>query len=144
MNASFHRTIPNDLTALEGLMNDATSFLEAEQIEPAAVYRVNLALEEIVSNIIKYGYDAPGRHEIRLALQITGEEVRAVIEDDGHEFNPLVQTVKNASIPLQERPIGGLGLELVRKLLHRLEYRRENGRNILDLGTRRKSPAGSV
>ncbi len=107
MNATFHRSISNDLAALEGLMNEATSFLEAEQVEPAAVYRINLALEEIVSNVIKYGYDDPGRHEIRLLLEITGEEVRAVIEDDGHEFNPLLQPVKNNIGPLEERQIGG-------------------------------------
>ena len=59
MNAAFHQTISNDFSNLSGLMEGATEFLESQDVDARSVFRINLALEEMVTNIIKYGYDAP-------------------------------------------------------------------------------------
>ena len=60
MNPSFHQTIANEFANLGGLMDRATEFLESQGVDAQAVYRTNLALEEMVTNIIKYGYDDAG------------------------------------------------------------------------------------
>ncbi len=139
MNATFRQTIPNDLGALGRLMNDATAFLEKEQVDTQAVYRVNLALEELVSNIIKYGFDDRDRHQIEVTVDLTPGEVMVTMEDNGHEFNPLNAPRKDTTLPLDQREIGGLGLELIRKLFGPLTYRREPGRNVLSITTGRKT-----
>ena len=138
MSASFHQTIANDFAELSGLMQAATGFLESRGVDAQAVYRINLALEEMVTNIIKYGYDAPGRHEIEVALDVGANEVTVVIIDDGHDFNPILQERKPPAEKPEDLEIGGLGIHLIKKLLDRIDYRREEGRNILEITTRRK------
>jgi serine/threonine-protein kinase RsbW len=138
MNASFHQTIANDFAELKGLMEGATGFLESQGVDARAVYRINLALEEMVTNIIKYGYDAPGRRNIEVTLDVGAQEVAAVIIDDGHEFNPVLQERKPPADKLEDRDLGGLGIHLVKKLLDRIDYRREEERNILEIATRRR------
>jgi len=55
------------------------------------------------------------------------------VEDDGREFNPLASPPVDVSVPLERRPIGGLGIHMIRQLMDSVTYRRENGRNILKL-----------
>jgi len=143
MNASFHQTIANDFADLKGLMEGATVFLESQGVDAQAVYRINLALEEMVTNIIKYGYDAPGRHEIEITLDVGAKEVTAVIIDDGHDFNPVLRERKPPATRLEDREIGGWGIPLIKKLLDRMDYRREEGRNILEITTRRQPAPAS-
>jgi serine/threonine-protein kinase RsbW len=141
MNASFHQTIANDFVNLHGLMEGATQFLESQSVDAQAVYRINLALEEMVTNIIKYGYDEPGRHKIEVTLEVGTKEVALVIVDDGHDFNPLLHERKPPADKLEDREIGGLGIHLMKKLLDHMEHRREGGRNILEIKILRKLAA---
>jgi serine/threonine-protein kinase RsbW len=133
MNPSFHQIIANDFANLCGLMEGATQFLESQSVDAQAVYRINLALEEMVTNIIKYGYDEPGRHKIEITLEVGAKEVSLVIVDDGHDFNPVLHERKPPAEKLEEREIGGLGIHLMKKLLDHMEHRREGGRNILGI-----------
>ena len=133
MNPSFHQIIANDFANLCGLMEGATQFLESQSVDAQAVYRINLALEEMVTNIIKYGYDEPGRHKIEITLEVGAKEVSLVIVDDGHDFNPILHERKPPAEKLEDREIGGLGIHLMKKLLDHMEHRREGGRNILGI-----------
>ena len=141
MPTSFHRTITNELHELESLMNATTNFLEDQSVSPQAVYRINLALEEMITNIIRHGYDDYDRHEIRVSLNVFENQVAAVIEDDGHAFNPLEWNKKEESQPLEDKKVGGVGIHLIRELLDHVDYKRENDRNILEVRTRRDFPA---
>lgn len=141
MNPFLKQTISNDFPSLKELMRSAGVFLEEKAVDPQAAYRINLVLEEMVTNIIKYGYDKPRRHEIRVLLEIRNDDVVVLIEDEGHEFNPLMQPEKEMAVPLEKREVGGLGIHLIRKLLDHIDYRRENGKNILEIRTRRQFPA---
>jgi anti-sigma regulatory factor (Ser/Thr protein kinase) len=138
MSASFHQIIANDFAALKELMDRATEFLESHGVDAQAVYRINLALEEMVTNIIKYGYDAPEPHKIEVTLDVRAQEVALVIIDDGHDFNPVLQERRPPAEKSEDREIGGLGIHLVKKLLDRMDHRREQGRNILEITTRRQ------
>jgi len=140
MNASFHQTITNDFTNLSGLMERATEFLESKGVDAQAVYRTNLALEEMVTNIIKYGYDTHGQHKIEVTLDVGATEVAMVIIDDGHDFNPVLHDGKKP----EDREIGGWGIPLMKKLLDQMDHRREAGRNILEIKIRRKPAAPSA
>jgi serine/threonine-protein kinase RsbW len=143
MNASFHRTIANDFAELNDVMDDATVYLEGEGVDAQAVYRVNLALEEMVSNITKYGYDAPGQHKIEVAVEVRRDDVALQIIDDGHDFNPLLHEKPVAIDESGKRAVGGWGIDLMKTLLDRIDHRREEGRNVLEITVRRKPAAVS-
>jgi len=144
MKTIFERTITNELHSLESLTNASTNFLEDNSVDPQAVYRINLALEELITNVIKHGYDDYDPHEIAVRLEVREEVILATIKDDGHEFNPLEKTVNPRQESLEERPIGGLGLKLIKKMLSEMIYRREGDWNILEVKMLRKLPIGTA
>ncbi len=137
---TFTRTITNELHSLESLMHAITNFLEDQGVEAKAVYQINLALEEMITNIIKFGYADYDSHEIHVSMEVGEEEVVARIEDDGREFNPLEEKPVAHGTPLEEKKVGGLGIHLIKKLLHSMEYRREGHRNILEIKALKKQP----
>jgi anti-sigma regulatory factor (Ser/Thr protein kinase) len=98
----------------------------------------HVALDEILSNIVKYGFsgqEATGRIEIELRLETDALEM--VILDDAPPFDPLEAARPDAGLALEERPIGGLGIEIVRRLMDVVEYQREDsGHNRLTLRRR--------
>ncbi len=140
MNPTLTRTITNELHSLESLMNASTNFLEDHGVDPMAVYRINLALEELITNTIKHGYDDYESHDIEVTLEVRETEIVGTIKDDGHEFNPLTGSTDVRQVALEERPIGGLGLHLLKKMLSQMTYQREENRNILEVKMRRAIP----
>ncbi len=114
-------------------MEELSRWLEERQASPAAAYLATLALEELVTNCIKYGYDDRAEHVIQVEVELAPDGMTMVVEDDGHPFNPLEQVEPDTNLPIEERPIGGLGLHLLRKLSDRMEYAWKNGRNRVTL-----------
>jgi anti-sigma regulatory factor (Ser/Thr protein kinase) len=138
MSIRLTRKITNELYELESLMNATTNFLEDHGVDAQSVYKVNLALEEMITNIIKYGYDDYDSHSIDVCLEILPEEIVAVIEDDGHEFDPLTQEKSAGAASLEEQKEGGLGIHLIKQLVGNMSYKRDGGRNILEIRAQRK------
>ncbi len=109
----------------------------AEAWSPELTFRVNFALEELGLNIIQHsGVD--DLSEIELTVTSAPDAVTIEITDDGQPFNPLEDApVPDVSAPLEDRPVGGLGVFLVRSMMDDLRYQRELGRNHLTLVSRR-------
>lgn len=103
------------------------------------VYDVQLALEEILTNVIAHGYADDQVHHISIRLTLGGGAVAAEIEDDGNPFNPLEAAEPDLSAGLRERRVGGLGIHFVRELMDGVEYSRARDRNrvVLKRRTRR-------
>jgi anti-sigma regulatory factor (Ser/Thr protein kinase) len=95
------------------------------------IAQTQLVLDELVSNVIKYGYEDDGRHRIHVTVTVAPTLLTVTVDDDGAPFNPLEAPDPDLDLPIDERPVGGLGLFLVRSMADRLEYRREHGRNIV-------------
>ena len=128
--------LKNDLAELQRLKQIVTEFAEQHRrLAPELVYRVNLALDEIITNVISYGYEDSSEHEISVHLSWNDPNIKIVVEDDGRPFNPLEAPPPDTGKALVGRQIGGLGIHLVRKLMDDLEYRRENNKNVLILKT---------
>lgn len=125
----FERRFPSRLADLERVTAEAIQFLETAGIGSEAVYLANLAIEEMATNILKYGYDDQALHEILLRLELSSERVRLVLEDDGHPFNPLDAPEPDLHLPAEQREPGGLGIHLVRKLAEHVSYERYANRN---------------
>src|SRR5262245_8618221 len=132
MTESLEIKLHNKLSELDRFNQTLTEFGQHHGLAPKVVYDLNLALEEILTNIITYGYTDSREHEItvRLSIQPPGA-VRIEVEDDGQPFNPLDAPEADTTKPLEERTIGGLGIHLVCKLMDGLEYRRQGDTNLL-------------
>lgn len=103
------------------------------------LFRVHLVLEELVLNIIDYGFD-DGRddHELEVVLISEDDSLTIEVTDDGLPFDPLEDAKKpDVNAPLEDRPIGGLGVHLVRTMMDEMTYRREDDKNHLTLVARR-------
>jgi serine/threonine-protein kinase RsbW len=128
-------TVPfkNQLGEIERLGQVVTEFAQHHHWSPQALFEVNVSLEEILTNVISYGYEDNREHEIILRLAFADGEMTAEIEDDGRPFNPLEMTEPDINKPLDERQVGGLGIYLVRKFMTNLAYQRHEGKNRLTL-----------
>ncbi len=101
------------------------------------LFRVDLVMDELVVNIMDYGYD-DSDHEIDITLTSEADAVTIEITDEGRSFDPLNDAPEpDLSSPIEERRIGGLGVYLARTMMDELVYRREGNRNHLTLVKRR-------
>jgi anti-sigma regulatory factor (Ser/Thr protein kinase) len=106
------------------------AFGTAHGLSEELVFELNLAVDEVVTNIIRYAYDDQAEHQIQIRVSLDDAEVVVRVEDDGRAFNPLAAPKPDLGLAVDERPIGGLGVHIVRSLMDALEYRRDAGRNI--------------
>jgi anti-sigma regulatory factor (Ser/Thr protein kinase) len=133
MNDLFVLQVRNDLAALPAACEALSQWLAQRDVPPAADYLANLALEELVTNCIKYGYDDALEHTIEVEVKLSDTEMVFTLADDGHAFNPLDLPEPDLNLPVGERSIGGLGIHLLRKMSSRVEYSREQGKNRVSL-----------
>ncbi len=104
-------------------------FLTAHGASFEAAYAVRLSLEELVSNIIRHGYDDREPHEIGIHLVILPGSIEVTIDDDGCPFDPNSAQPVPVPSSLDEAPTGGMGLSLVRTIAGPIEYQRVDSRN---------------
>jgi len=108
--------------------------LGASRALPSEATRdLHLALEEWLTNVISYAYSDEKEHAIRLRLWHMPGQLRIEIADDGEPFDPTARREPDTTLPLEHRPIGGLGIHFVRKTMDGFSYRREDGHNIVTL-----------
>lgn len=125
--------LKNDLSELERLSLALEKFGEEHNLPLKIIMDVNLALDEIFTNIVSYGFEDQDKHLIFICLAIKEKELNITVEDNGIPFNPLEIPEPDLDLPLEERKIGGLGLHFVRKMIGELRYERKAGRNVLFL-----------
>lgn len=113
---------------------DAVDRFAAEHhLAPDIVGDIQVALDEVLTNIVDYGYTDDAEHEIRVCLRRDEDVLEATVEDDGVPFNPLESAEPDTRAPLHERRIGGIGLHFVRNLMIEVSYKRVGGYNRLVL-----------
>lgn len=133
-------TLKNDLAELERVSGAVDEFGRRHRIPAPALFDLHLALDEILTNIVSYGYDDTHEHEIIVRLsQPAPDQIEVEVEDDARPFNPLEAADPDVNRSVEDRPIGGLGIYLVRRVMNDLEYRRQQGKNVLVM---RKTLAG--
>lgn len=126
----------NDLSEVELLGQWCETVGEELELPMPAVFQLNLALEEAVTNVMNYAYPGQEGMPILLTLEtIDGNtDILFTLTDEGIEFNPLEKVeAPDLSLSAEERPIGGLGVFLIKELMKSVEYHRENGKNILTM-----------
>jgi len=136
-------TCRNQLPEIARAAQLVEDFGTANGLPADVVFKLNLALDEVVTNIISYGYDDQNEHQIEITLTLDGGEVVVHVKDDGRAYNPLEAPRPDLEADIDARPIGGLGVHIVRTLMDGLEYRREGGRNVLIMRKRTSGGTGS-
>jgi anti-sigma regulatory factor (Ser/Thr protein kinase) len=134
--ASLTLQVPGTVDAIHPATVQAEAWLVEQQVSFEAMYLVSLAIEELVTNCIKYGYKDSNSHTIDFLLRVDGQILRLEVIDDGSPFNPLEAPRPDLSLPPEQRPIGGLGLHLLRELADEMRYERRDGTNRLSLTKR--------
>lgn len=124
-------TLKNDISELNNLREFSEVFGQENNISIDIINKFQLAFEELISNIIFYGYDDELPHEISVVFTLDGKSMAVLIVDDAKEFNPLEKEDPDISLSIDERKIGGLGIYLVKSLMDEVNYKRESGKNYL-------------
>jgi len=125
--------IKNSFASVHSANEAASRWLIERGVSAQIQNFANLAIEEFATNSIKYGYDDTKEHLIEVSLSLSSGELLLIITDDGHAFNPLAAPEPKVRMPVEDRPVGGLGIYLVRKMSDQMEYAREGGKNRLTL-----------
>jgi anti-sigma regulatory factor (Ser/Thr protein kinase) len=123
----------NDIAEVERLQHKISQFSELHGVGKRSQHAFNLALDELVTNIVRHGYSDQEPHEIKVEISLAGTALSATITDDGKAFNPADHPAVDCTKPIQERQLGGLGIHLVRSLITRIDYKREDGKNVLTI-----------
>lgn len=125
--------IVNQINQLEYLAHAVEEISGEWNIPLNIALNLNLVLEELVTNIIFYGYDDKDEHEIKINFSYKNKIIKVQIEDDGRQFDPLQAPEPNIDKTIEERNIGGLGIHFVRKLMDDINYQRLDNKNRLTL-----------
>lgn len=123
----------NTLEDKERVLPVLEEFARNHQLPPKVLQAADLALEEHLTNLLAYAYDDKAPHPIVVRLTLEDRWLQIEVADDGRPFNPLSRPPVDTSLPLAEKPIGGLGIHLIRKLMDEVHYHREAGKNVLRL-----------
>ena len=129
-------TVANELAASPRVATEVEAFCLGHGISHRDLNRFNLALEEVLTNVISYGFPAGGRHDIEVRIAWRPYDpnegaLRATVSDDGVPFDPLAAEPPDLGRPVEQRKVGGLGIHLLRALADAIDYRRDGGRNVV-------------
>lgn len=133
MSAQISLTIQTKMDELARVSSAIEEMGERENWPAPMAFQMNLALEELVINVMNHGHDE-GVHEIEITLTSDADGITVDTVDDGRPFNPLTDAPEvDPNAAMEDRRIGGLGVHLVRSMMDEMSYRREQGKNHLTL-----------
>ena len=119
-------------------LDDVLSFIRnsalKRDIEEDNISKVILASEEAIVNVLKYAYpDDPGELTVKCEKLEEQQGFSITLIDSGVEFDPTEVEEPDVDIPIEDRDVGGLGIFMINNIMDEMEYKRENGQNILTL-----------
>ena len=123
--------LKNKFSEIERIATVVSEFGQRNDLPDEVIYDIRLVLEEIVSNIIKYGYKDSDEHQIDIQINLESSTLTLEIKDDGNPFNPLEVRNDEVEKPWDERETGGMGIYIVKNLMDKTEYHRVEDNNIL-------------
>jgi anti-sigma regulatory factor (Ser/Thr protein kinase) len=125
--------IKNDMAEIARVTSRIEEFGKRQQLPKEFVFQFVLAFDELLTNIISYGFLDGGSHKITASMAFEGDRLEAEIVDDGIAFNPLARPTPDLDASVEERKVGGLGIHFVRTVMDSVHYRRQDGHNHLKM-----------
>ncbi len=126
-------TLQNDIAQVPLLAQFVEEVCEEIGLDMSTTMQMNLALEEAVVNVMKYAYPHGIVGNIHIEAQASDVRLKFVISDNGTPFDPTAKAEVDTTLSAEERPIGGLGIHLVRKIMDSINYERSRNKNVLTL-----------
>ena len=126
-------TLQNDIAQVPLLAQFVEEVCEEIGLDMSTTMQMNLALEEAVVNVMKYAYPHGIVGDIHIEAQANDVRLKFVISDNGTPFDPTAKAEVDTTLSAEERPIGGLGIHLVRKIMDSINYERTRNKNVLTL-----------
>ena len=127
----YHLTMENDIRQISCLAGFVDRIMEENNLDPDFTMTVNLALEEAVTNVIMYAYPEGTTGKVNLDAVVEGNTLRFTLTDRGRLFDPTAAPKVDTTAGVKERPIGGLGIHMVRTIMDSVTYKRLDGKNVL-------------
>ena len=126
-------TLSNDVKEVERLGAFIKDVVTRLDIEKPLARKLRLAVEEAVVNVMNYAYPVGSKGNVDIRVASDGQRLDFTITDTGISFNPTEASTADTTLSAEERPIGGLGILLIRQLMDSINYERINGKNVLTL-----------
>src|SRR6516162_831169 len=137
MTLELHATPPEVMRAVEAFQE----FARTQQVPEKAAFGLALALEESASNIVNYALGHSAQQMFRVSFGRAGDEIFIELRDRGPEFNPTAWMPRISETDDGD-PLGGWGIQLVRRHVDEMRYEREAGENVLRL-SKQLTPPGT-
>ena len=125
--------LKSSLSELDRLCQNLETFGKKFGFSKKLIFEINLALDELFTNIISYGFKDDKEHVIKVTLTPRKNQLCLCIEDDGTPFNPIDFETPDVSCSVEECKIGGLGIHIMKKLMDEVCYERCGDKNVLNL-----------
>ncbi|MCR5131513.1 MAG: SpoIIE family protein phosphatase [Prevotella sp.] len=129
-------TLPNDVQTIPQLSEFVEGVAEELGFDMDETMNLNLAMEEAVVNVMNYAYPKGTEGDVLIDAEANDLRLKFTITDYGSPFDPTAKEDVDTSLAAEDRPIGGLGIYLVRQLMDSMNYERVEGRNVLTLRKR--------
>lgn len=132
MNKELHLT--NDLSEVKQLSDFVANIASELDIEDKERLKLNLALEEAIVNVILYAY-TPSDKGKDICMKVNADEKSIIfrLEDEGIAFDPTSSAMPDIALSAKDRPIGGLGIHLIREIMSQVKYERRGNKNVLTM-----------
>lgn len=125
--------LKNRISELERLDQKLQAFGASIGLSKKCVFQINLAVDELFTNIVKYGFADNNLHYVAITLSHRDGKISIRVEDTGVPFDPAAKQTSELKDPLEHCKIGGLGLHLVKKIMDDIVYERRGEKNVIAL-----------
>ena len=126
-------TLPNDIETIPQLNEFIDSVAEEAGFDMAFTMSLNLAIEEAVVNVMEYAYHPGTSGEVDVEIKAGEHQLCCILSDSGTPFDPTQNPNTDITLSAEERPIGGLGIHLIRQIMDDVSYAYQDHRNVLTL-----------
>lgn len=133
MRQSFRLTIENKPGEVARVNAAFTEFAGAYAVPTSVRRSLNVALDELLHNTLAHGFAGRQGGAVTIEVELGTDRLTVTLSDDGQPFNPLDAASPDTASPLEDRPVGGLGIHLVRRLMDEVHYHRRGSHNVVVL-----------
>lgn len=131
MASAIDMSLAADGGALSAVQAEVDAFCESHEVPPKAAYVLSLVIEELVTNVVNYAYGPGDDGPLEVSLDFSDGHIVGKIVDAGPPFDPTAMAAPDTTAEIEDRPIGGLGVHIVRTLAESVGYAREGERNVV-------------
>jgi len=130
---TLHLSAATDLADIDRINTAFQQFADEREMPPGVGQKVSIVFDELLNNIISYGFTDDEEHRIEIDVAYQPDELVITVTDDGIPFNPFDRVGPDTTLSIEERDIGGLGVLLVTELMDEYHYQRRPNSNVVTL-----------